>query len=173
MTVTMRRGLVVAGAAVAVLGGAVAPVSAAGMGAQASYTNTRVEKTYAPDKAACFTMKGETKSGKALYQAKCGKNSTQRWDIKRVGTSGGNNLYVIKNRKSGKCLYVGSKTSGSAITQVKCKTSDSHQQWVLSGSRIINKWASKAILSPNDKSGTKLKTGKWGGGSKDESWGLS
>ncbi|MDC2952659.1 MULTISPECIES: hypothetical protein [Streptomyces] len=39
--------------------------------------------------------------------------------------------------------------------------------------RSTNFWSKKFILSPNNKSGTKLKLGKKGCSVKDERWGLS
>ncbi|TGA88975.1 hypothetical protein E2651_39720 [Streptomyces sp. MZ04] len=143
-------------------------------GARGNHKNVRLEKVAAKDKAACFTMSGKTGKGATLRQAKCSKNSTQRWDIEGVLIGKpSDSYYLIINRKSGKCLHSGSKKSGSAITQQKCYAGNDKELWNLNNMRITNFWSKKSILSPNNKSGTKLKLGKKGGSVKDERWGLS
>lgn len=160
------RALVVTGAAAAaVTVGAVAPASAASAGATA-YNNVSLVKVWGGigGKDACMSMAESKASNAALKLAKCNGTATQKWTLK-----GSNGVYTVKNKKSAKCLAVNKKTNGTVVIQRPCKASDKRQQWALSGSKIISRYASKAITVPKDKAGVKLVVGS--GVRSQQEWG--
>ncbi|MER7107936.1 RICIN domain-containing protein [Streptomyces sp. NPDC000229] len=168
------KGLVLAGAATAMLAGTVAPATAATAGAAKAtspYANVRLEKVWGKI-GMCLSMDGSTKNNAVLKLRGCSKNdASQRWTL-----SGSKGVYTIKNRKSGKCLGVSSTKSGTQVTQRSCNAKSSTQQWTLGGSKIISKWAGKVITANNDASGTKIVISQYDkstAGRKKQEWGLS
>jgi hypothetical protein len=152
------RTLVLAGVAAVLTMGAT-PAVAGETGTTGNYANVRLVKVWGTPKGRdlCVSSEGRTANGTALVLRRCGKGSEQRWTLK--GDS--KDVYTIKNRKSGMCAVVASTKSGTVVKQYACKGSSHTQQWVLSASKIINKWSGKAVTAEAAKSGQKLTITKW------------
>ncbi|MFK4223660.1 RICIN domain-containing protein [Streptomyces sp. NPDC019890] len=157
------RALVLTGAAVSMFAVSAAPANAG----TAAYTNVRLQKVWSA-KNLCLSVNGKTGNNAPVMQSRCSTAADQKWTLK--GNSQG--VYTIKNKRSGKCMGISSTSNGAAITQRPCNASTKTQQWVLSGSRIISKWAGKCLISRNDTSGTKSVISKCGN-RKAEEWGTS
>ncbi|EKX63266.1 hypothetical protein Sipo8835_37075 [Streptomyces ipomoeae] len=157
------RSLVVAGAAAAaVTAGAALPANAAPAGATA-YTNVSLVKVWGNigGKDICMTMSGKTNNNAPAQIAKCSGNATQKWTLKRIST--GSEFFTVQNKKSGKCLKVDKKVSGTVVKQYKCNKRDKKQQWDLGGSLIISRFAGdKAITAEKNKAGLNLTITKMG-----------
>ncbi|UXY30827.1 RICIN domain-containing protein [Streptomyces sp. HUAS TT20] len=152
------RGLVVSGAAVAVLGGVVAPAGAAPAESD-PYKNTGLTKVYGKI-GLCFSMEDSKKSKASVKLRGCNKKATtQRWNLLWVNSNkpAERPRYVIQNRKSGKCLAPTSKKSGAVVKQYGCNKKSKAQSWVLYDRRIISYDSGKLVMSAqSDRKGTAI-----------------
>jgi Ricin-type beta-trefoil lectin domain len=146
------RALVLFSATTTVIAGSVIPASAAPVRGEVTgrYSNVRLEKVWGPH-GICLSMNGKTANKAAVVQKKCASGADQKWTLK--ANSAG--VYTVKNKKSAKCLGVSARSSGTVVTQRSCNASSKRQQWHLSGSTIISRWAGKCLTEAGSKLGRK------------------
>lgn len=175
-------GLVLAGAAGALLAGGVVPASAAVTGTQdkvpQGYGNVHLEKLFGTG-GKCLSMDNAKGNKAVLKLRKCArKATTQRWDLVWINdeTPKQKNLYVIRNKHSKKCLYVPSSKTNTQVRQTSCNTKSKAQQWKFTASTITNVSAKKLLTASSDKVGTKITITPYDGSGKGrgkQEWGLS
>ncbi|WP_326581003.1 RICIN domain-containing protein [Streptomyces sp. NBC_00481] len=176
------KGLALAGAAGALLAGGAVPTSAAVNGTQDTvpkgYGNVRLEKLFGKY-GMCLSM-DDSKANKAVLKLrKCAtKATTQRWDLVWINDNKPSQarLFVTKNKKSKKCLYVQSPKTNTQVKQTSCNTKSKAQQWTFAGSTIRNVSAKKLLTAGSHKSGTKITITPYDGSTKGrvkQEWGLS
>ena len=169
------KALVLAGAGVGLVAGSVSPAVAASTGATGTHKNVQIAKVWGtkPGKDMCWTSE---KGGLVLRG--CGKKAktpTQVWTVQYVKRSGNDFIHTIRNKKSGKCLGVTSKRSGTAIKQYKCNSKNKGQQWDVQSSRFLSLYArGQVIAAPKSTAGTKMVLNKLntsGAGDLRQEWG--
>ncbi|MDX2527619.1 RICIN domain-containing protein [Streptomyces europaeiscabiei] len=176
------KGLVLAGAAGALLAGGALPASAAGAGAQdkvpKGYGNVRLEKVFGTY-GMCLSMDNSKANKADLKLRKCAKKATtQRWDLVWINDNKPNQarIFVIKNKHSKKCLYVRSAKTKTQVEQTSCNTKSKAQQWTFAGSTIKNVSAKKVLTAASSSSGQKITITPVDGSNKGrakQEWGLS
>ncbi|MGV9901961.1 ricin-type beta-trefoil lectin domain protein [Streptomyces sp. NPDC003388] len=155
------RGLVLVGAAAALVGGGTGSAVAAGAtpAPKLSYSNIQLQKVWSGRQSMCWSLDGAKSSGAVLKIRGCAKKSssaakTQTFTLNLVDSS--RRLFVIKNKLSGKCLYASSKRVGTTVKQAGCNSRSSAQRWAIGNSKFYNKSSNLVITALKDASGTKL-----------------
>ncbi|MFJ9542604.1 RICIN domain-containing protein [Streptomyces sp. NPDC101225] len=167
------KALALVGASAALVGSAVAPSMAA---AQRSdpYTNTHLVKVWGtrPGHDVCISVGSREKAAAVI--AGCNMHSKyQMWTLKHQYAGG---VTTIKNTKTGKCLGVTAKRSGTVVRQYKCNGSK-QQKWALGGSKVHSVYAgySMVISANTSRSGQQLtitKSGESNSARIKQEWGL-